>query len=108
MLILSFVLILFGAYKNGDIRTVGPDDTAGGRLGSVPLGVEGVQAEPDRRAHHDDGISAPDRPPRASALVAPNARQAGTCGLAAQARQPRVAPAITVLGLSGYEESGWS
>ncbi len=52
LLILSFVLTLFGAYENG-VGSFGAAGTSGDRLGVVArrlLRVEGFQAQPDRRA----------------------------------------------------------
>ena len=58
LLILSFVLTLFGVYKNGSALSV-LAVTAGDRVGGIPrhlLRVEGVQAgEPDRQTRNGDG-----------------------------------------------------
>jgi hypothetical protein len=60
LLILSFVLILFDVRQRA--RTCGPDGAAGGRLGGIArhlLRVEGVPAEPTRRARGGVGIAEP-------------------------------------------------
>ena len=59
LLILSFVLTLFGAYENGSTFS-GSARTAGDRLGSVTrrlLRVEGLQAQPDRRTPAGDDLT---------------------------------------------------
>ena len=70
LLILNFVMILCGVYKNGS-AAVRPADTAGGRVGTVArhlLRVEGVQAgEPDRQTRNGDGWLR--RSPRQIALI---------------------------------------